>query len=107
MKLPINIEGLVKAQNEQDSDAFAQFFTDTATVADEGHSYSGRDEIRQWIRDAFNKYHMQLNPIDFQQQQSNAILTVEVSGTFPGSPAIMHYHLQLEADRIVALRITG
>ncbi|SDE11665.1 hypothetical protein SAMN04487996_103385 [Dyadobacter soli] len=45
MQLPANIEGLVEAQNTQNSIAFAQYFSEKATVADEGHSYTGRAEI--------------------------------------------------------------
>ncbi|ADB36937.1 hypothetical protein [Spirosoma linguale] len=107
MKLPDNIEGLIKAQNELDSTAFAAYFTNLATVADEGSSYSGRDEIKQWIQQASEKYQMKLRPMDFSQTGSTAELTVEVSGTFPGSPIEMHYHLALDGPLIRSLRITG
>lgn len=107
MKLPDNIEGLIKAQNELDSTAFAAYFTTVATVSDEGSSYSGKDEIKQWIQQATEKYQMQLTPLDFQQTGSKAELTVEVSGTFPGSPAVMYYHLELDGPFIRSLRISG
>ena len=48
MKLPDNIKGLIKARNELDSTAFAAYFTTQATVSNEGSSYLGRDEIKQW-----------------------------------------------------------
>ncbi len=107
MKLPANIEGLIKAQNEQDSTAFAQYFTEKATVSDEGSSYSGRAEIGQWIERATEKYQMQLKPIAFNQTSLKAKLTVEVTGTFPASPAVMEYHLELDHTLISSLRITG
>ena len=107
MKLPANIEGFIKAQNEQDSTAFAEYFTEKATVSDEGSSYLGRAEIGQWIEQATEKYQMQLKPIDFNQSGSKAELAVEVTGTFPGSPAVMEYHLELEDTLISSLRITG
>lgn len=107
MKLPDNIDGLVKAQNNLDSLTFAQHFTETATVSDEGSSYSGRDEIMKWIQRATQKYQMQLKPLDFNQTGSKAELTVEVSGTFPGSPAVMQYHLELDGPFIRSLRISG
>ena len=106
MKLPENIEGFIKAQNELDSKAFANYFTAYATVSDEGSSYSGREEIRQWIQEASEKYNMQLTPIDFTQTGSKGKLTVEVSGTFPGSPAVMDYHLELDGPSISSLKIT-
>jgi hypothetical protein len=107
MKLPENIEGLINAQNELNSTAFAEYFTQDATVSDEGSSYSGRTEIKQWIQQATEKYHMQLKPIHFNQNGSLAELAVEVTGTFPGSPLLMQYHFELDGTQISALRISG
>jgi hypothetical protein len=107
MQLPENIEGFIKAQNELDSTAFANYFTAHATVSDEGSSYLGREEIKQWIQEATEKYNMQVTPIDFTQTGTKGTLTVKASGTFPGSPAVMYYHLNLEDALISSLKITG
>ena len=106
MKLPENIEGLIKAQNDSDSTAFANYFTQHATVSDEGSSYLGREEIKRWIQEATEKYNMQLTPIGFSQTGSKGTLTAEVSGTFPGSPAVMNYHLEMDGSSISSLKIT-
>ncbi|MCE7065111.1 nuclear transport factor 2 family protein [Dyadobacter sp. CY326] len=106
MKLPSNIERLIKAQNDKNSTTFAEHFTADATVADEGSSYSGRDEIRDWNEQTTKKYQMQLKPIDFTRTGAKGTLAVEVTGTFPGSPAVMQYHLELNDTRISSLRIT-
>ncbi|OUJ68390.1 hypothetical protein BXP70_28040 [Hymenobacter crusticola] len=107
MNLPTTIEGFVQAQNERDSASFSHYFTADATVSDEGHTYSGRAEIREWIQQATEKYQMQTRPINYQQSGASAILTVEVAGTFPGSPAVMQYHLELDNSLISSLRFTG
>lgn len=107
MKLPENIAGLIKAQNEADSIAFADYFTEHATVFDEGSSYTGREEIKHWIQEATEKYNMQTKIIDFKQTGTKGTLTVEASGTFPGSPAVMHYYLDMENALISSLKITG
>jgi ketosteroid isomerase-like protein len=107
MKLPNNIEGFIHAQNNSDSTAFATYFTEHATVSDEGSSYSGRAEIKEWIQQATEKYNMQLKPIDFNQTGAKGKLTLEVTGTFPGSPAVMHYHLGFDDVLISSLKITG
>ncbi|MGM9509024.1 nuclear transport factor 2 family protein [Larkinella sp. GY13] len=107
MKLPGTIESLIKAQNDLDSAAFAAHFTEEATVSDEGSSYVGRTEIKQWIQQATQKYQMQLQPLDYNQTGTVADLTVEVTGTFDGSPAVMHYHLDLAGSFIRSLRIKG
>ncbi|WP_031530874.1 nuclear transport factor 2 family protein [Dyadobacter crusticola] len=107
MQLPENIEGLIKAQNEADSSTFADYFTEQATVFDEGSSYTGKSEIKQWIEEAIEKYKMQSKVIDFTQTGSKGTLIVEASGTFPGSPAVMHYHLDFDNAFISSLKITG
>ncbi|MBB5284902.1 hypothetical protein HNQ92_003050 [Rhabdobacter roseus] len=107
MKLPENIEGFIQSQNELDSTVFANYFTEQATVFDEGSSYSGRDEIKQWIQQATEKYSMQLKPLNFNQIGSKGKLTVEVTGTFPGSPAVMQYHFEWDGPAIRSLKITG
>ena len=107
MKLPNNLEGLIKNQNDSDSTAFADHFTEKATVSDEGSSYSGKAQIKQWMQQATEKYNMQLKPLDFSQTGSKAVLTVAVTGTFPASPARMQYHLELDGSLISSLRITG
>lgn len=107
MKLPNNIEGLIQAQNNSDSATFATYFTENATVSDEGSTYSGREAIEQWIQQAMQKYTMQLTPVNFNQSGTSGILTVEVTGSFPGSPAIMQYHLALDGALIRSLKITG
>jgi uncharacterized protein (TIGR02246 family) len=107
MNLPATIAGFVQAQNEQDSARFAHYFTPQATVSDEGQVYAGRAEIENWIQQATKKYHMQATPIEYQQSSASAILTVTVTGIFPGSPAVMQYHLELEDSLISSLRFTG
>lgn len=107
MKLPENIAGFIKAQNDADSTAFTSFFTEHATVFDEGSSYTGRDEIKHWIQEATEKYNMQVAPIDFTQNGTKGTLSVETTGTFPGSPAVMQYHLDMENALISSLKITG
>jgi ketosteroid isomerase-like protein len=107
MKLPDNINDFIQAQNNLDSTAFAACFTEHATVSDEGSTYSGRAEIEEWIQQATEKYNMQVKPIDFSQTGSEGKLTVDVTGTFPGSPAVMHYHFGFDDTLISSLKITG
>lgn len=103
MNLPKVVEQLVKTQNEFDSTAYAQCFTDTALVFDEGKTHTGRKEIEQWIDKANKDYHATMKPVEYSEAEQ--ILTAEVSGNFPGSPIMMKYHYEFEDGLIQTLKI--
>ncbi len=105
MNLPNVISELVKTQNNFDSHAYADCFTDTAVVFDEGKTHHGKTEIQNWIDTANKKYKAVMKPLDYNEQEN--ILSAEVSGTFPGSPAVLKYHFELSDGLIQSLKITG
>ena len=52
MNLPKAIKDLEQAQNNFDSLAYANCFSETAVVLDEGKIHKGKTEIREWIEKA-------------------------------------------------------
>lgn len=107
MNLPKVIDDLVAAQNNFDSAAYANCFSETAVVLDEGKTHKGRKEIEQWIADANERYKAVMKPVGFEKAERESLLKAEVSGTFPGSPIVMTYHLQIAGELIESLKITG
>ncbi|QHS59236.1 nuclear transport factor 2 family protein [Chitinophaga agri] len=107
MRLPKVIADLVHAQGRFDSMAYADCFSETALVHDEGRVYTGRKEIQQWIAEANEKYQAIMQPIAYEENGITSMLTAQVSGSFPGSPLVLYYHLELTEGLISALRITG
>ncbi|WP_207436032.1 DUF4440 domain-containing protein [Sabulibacter ruber] len=107
MDLPNVVSDLVKAQNTHDSAAYANCFTEEAMVIDEGKTYHGKAEIQQWIEAANENYKSVMKPIEFKESEAQSELKAEVSGSFPGSPAVLSYHLVLEEELIQSLKITG
>ncbi len=107
MKLPILIERFVATQNDQDSQAYTECFTDQAIVHDEGRTHTGKEEIRLWIEDANERYQSKMKPLGYEASGSKGILTAEVSGTFPGSPIVLKFHLGLKDSLIDSLNVTG
>jgi len=107
MELPKLIERFVATQNNYDSKAYTQCFTDSAIVHDEGKTHTGKQEIRQWIEEANEKYQSKMKPLNYEQSGPNGMLTAEVSGTFPGSPIVLQFHLGLKDDLIDSLKVTG
>ena len=107
MNLPKVIADLVTAQNNFDSVAYSECFSETAVVFDEGRTHNGRKEIEHWIADANKRYEATMKPVSFEEGETGSILKAEASGNFPGSPIVMSYHLKIEDELIKSLKITG
>lgn len=105
MNLPNIISELVKAQNEFDSAAYANCFTENAVVFDEGKTHNGIAEIENWIDKANKEYKATMKPLDFNEKES--VLSAEISGSFPGSPITLKYHLELQEGLIQSLKISS
>lgn len=103
MNVPNIISEFVKAQNEFDSAAYANCFTENAEVFDEGKTHNGKAEIENWIDKANKEYKATMKLLDYNEN----ILSAEISGTFPGSPLVLKYHFELSDGLIQSLKITG
>ncbi|AWI26779.1 nuclear transport factor 2 family protein [Flavobacterium pallidum] len=106
MDLPQVIADLVNAQNSFDSVAYANCFSETAVVSDEGKTHSGRREIERWIAEANERYKSVMKPLEYTGNGSLAILSAEVSGTFPGSPLVLKFHFEIVDGKIKSLSVT-
>lgn len=103
--LPRVIANLVEAQNNFDSTTYAECFTETAIVFDEGKTHNGKTEVKNWIENANNEYKAVMKPLEYSK--SAETLQAEVSGNFPGSPVVLTYHFNLVDGLIQSLKITG
>jgi hypothetical protein len=107
MNYPKAIEDLIKAQNNFDSAAYAACFNESGMMLEEGKWYQGRTEIRQMIEHANEKYRSVMKPVSLTGPEASPVLSAEVSGTFPGSPAILKFHFELDGGLIQSLKVTG
>lgn len=107
MNLPKVVSDLVEEQNSFNSVGYANCFSETAVVFDEGKTHKGRTEIEHWIADANKRYKATMEPVSFEEKEKECILKVKVSGSFDGSPIILSYHLEIAYDLIQSLKITG
>lgn len=105
MNLPKVITELIKAQNSFDSQAYANCFSESAVVFDEGKKHHGKEEIQKWISKANHDYQATMQPLEYSDQDE--ILQAEISGNFPGSPIVLFYHLKLKNALIESLKITS
>lgn len=107
MNLPLILSDLIKAQNEFNSIAYTNCFSKEAIVFDDGEKYYGREDIQIWIEKANAEYKAQIEPLSHEVVNQESILTVNVSGTFPGSPIALKYHATLKEGLIETLEIKG
>lgn len=105
MNLPDVVTELVKAQDNFDSFAYANCFSESAVVFDEGQTYNGRSEIKQWIANANEKFKIVMKPIEYTLAGTTGILSAEVSGLFDGSPVVLYYHFELKDGLIQSLKV--
>lgn len=103
MNLPPVIKELVKAQNNFDGTAYADCFTETAVVFDEGKTHHGKKEIKKWIEKANREYHVRMKPLEYSE--ADQTLKTEISGTFPGSPIVLTYQYEFKDALIHSLKI--
>ncbi|MBL4677121.1 MAG: nuclear transport factor 2 family protein [Mucilaginibacter sp.] len=107
MNLPTIVSKLVAAHNQFDTETYTGCFAETAIVHDEGKIHQGKAEIRKWNEHSNEEYHATMKPLKYESSEQEDLLTAEVDGNFPGSPAVLKFHLVLENELISSLKITG
>lgn len=107
MNLPQTLKDLLAAQDNFDSEAYADCFSDNAVVYDEGHVHPGKEKIRQWNELSNRKYRPRLEPVHFNSHENKAVLTTRVSGTFEGSPILLDYNFEMTETKIISLTIVS
>jgi len=100
-QLPAILDRYFKAQNAHDIAAMVACFAPDAAVRDEGHDIVGTDAIRAWKKETSAKYRIAAEPIESHREADRTVVTVKVSGTFPGSPANLTYGFGLSADGLI------
>jgi hypothetical protein len=103
MTLPPAISRYLEAANRFDAVEAVKCFTPGARVHDESHDYLGSEAIRDWIHETSEKYRPQFEVKHCELKGGQVSLKVEVSGTFPGSPIELDYHIAISAGLISEL----
>jgi ketosteroid isomerase-like protein len=103
---PDAVTRYLAAADEQNAEALAACFTADGTVLDEGHTYTGPDEIIGWRKDTASKwtYTSELTASEAVSADEYRI-TVHLEGDFPGGVVDLHYKFVLRDGLIAALSI--
>jgi hypothetical protein len=107
MNLPKVVSDFVNGQNNFDSEASANCFSVNGIMLEEGKPYTGRVEIQGLLEETNEKYQSVMKPLEFIEDGTSSVLSAEVSGTFPGSPAVLKFHFTLNNNLIDYLKVTG
>jgi hypothetical protein len=81
-------------------------YADGAVVTDDGKTYRGRDEIRDWLERAASEYTYTTELVDARRIDANTYVAVNhLEGDFPGGAVDLQFTFTLEDDLITRLVI--
>ena len=102
---PEIITRYLKAADARDADAVTASFTEDGTVTDEGKTYHGRDEIRDWREN--NSQFDYTTAVTGSDQAADGTyrVTTHIEGNFPGGAADLSYAFTLRDGLIADLTI--
>jgi hypothetical protein len=103
--LPKPIATYVGAENDDDMTKLAECFAHDAVVRDEGRTFEGLAAIEEWKTQAKKKYQHTVEPLAYVPTQVGGVLTMRLTGNFPGSPIDVKFDFALKDDMITSLAI--
>src|SRR5215472_1367971 len=105
MNLPTIIQKYIDASNAHDVSSIVACFASDAIVRDENVTRRGQIDIERCATETIEKYKFQFKPFSADGRGDKTILSMEVSGSFPGSPITLDYHFTIANDKIESLII--
>ncbi len=105
--LPEVVTRYFELDARRDVDAVTALFTEDARVIDDGQAYEGVAAIRSWRTGPVAKYTYTTAILDAEAVGGGKIVvTVRLTGNFPGGAVLLQQHFTLAGDRICGLVIT-
>lgn len=105
MKLPPPIQAYFDADTDTVSPAPITAFATDAIIKDEGKTLVGRAAIAEWWQAAKAHYQATSQPKEVAGSNEHFTVHAEVTGRFPGSPAMLSFIFTLKNNEIAALEI--
>jgi ketosteroid isomerase-like protein len=104
--LPAVVLRYQDAHDRRDADGALATFTPDALVTDDGHTYSGHAEIREWLSRASVEFTYTRTLIDVAQVDDNAwLVTNHLEGDFPGGVVDLRYRFVVSGELLSKLDI--
>jgi ketosteroid isomerase-like protein len=99
------IQSYVDASNAHDVNSILACFADDAVVRDENATRRGKIDIERWASETIDKYKFHFRPLSAEHRANETVVSIEVSGNFPGSPVTLDYHFTVAKEKISSLII--
>src|SRR4051812_3722137 len=103
--LPDVIHRYQHAHDRHDADAAITAFAPTATVLDDGKTYTGTDEIRWWLANAASAFTFTRTLTGIDHEGDTVVVHNHLAGDFPGGEVDLHYRFHLRDGHIERLEI--
>lgn len=105
-QLPKVITSYLAAHQAHEIDTAISYYTDDATVIDEGKTYRGHQEISDWLHHSATEYTYTIELTDAQRIDANHYIALHhLEGNFPGGVVDLRYTFTLHGARIAYLTI--
>jgi ketosteroid isomerase-like protein len=105
-QLPELIKGYLVAHKARDLDAAVGCYTDDATVIDEGNTYRGPQQIRDWLATAASEYTYTIELTGARYIDDDHYVAIHhLEGDFPGGVVDLQFTFTLRDGRISQLTI--
>lgn len=99
--LPKAVENFIAATNAHDANALSAVFADGATVRDDGKTYAGETEIREWVQGHLIDPKIVITPTSFAGDR----LVASGDGEFPGGPLSFAFVFGIKEHQVTDLTI--
>jgi hypothetical protein len=100
------IEIYQAAHDRHDIGATLATFAEDAVVRDEDETWTGADQIRQWLTKTSSEYTYTRTLLDAERTGTTSwLVRNRLEGNFPGNVVDLRYEFTLDGDRISALTV--
>jgi ketosteroid isomerase-like protein len=106
--LPTTVRDFMAAHVVGDADTASSFLTEDVLLVDVGETVRGREQVHAFLRDAGSQFRYSTEQIGARRiDDTHAVVTVRLEGTFPGGVAELDYRFTVRDDLVAELVIAN
>lgn len=105
IELPKIIADYIKLSSQKEAVDTATYFTNDAAVKDEGKTYKGQEELKNWLKKAAG-YNFNVEILDNEKKEHSYFVFARLTDDFPPpNPVKITYHFTLKDGKTADLFI--